>query len=257
MADRLDEIKKSNVHVFRNGVLDNESWLIAEVVRLREALQRCACGVDYPDDVCLVHSPIVQQQQAEIVRLREALTAQDGQVARMDAEIVRLREEAEVWRLDHERVGELYELASDRANAAEAEILRLREALTAAEGLVDACAKALRGDYPEVLRDFDSLPAEIERVCQERDDANEELLAAREALTAAEAALAVKRAKAAMFESWIRTNHPDAEILAENIVAAASDGHEHVWQDTGFANLDDCAVCGKTRVSAASDGEAE
>lgn len=34
-------------------------------------------------------------------------------------------------------------------------------------------------------------------------------------------ALAVKSAKAAMFEAWIRDHHPDADILAENIAMAA------------------------------------
>lgn len=35
----------------------------------------------------------------------------------------------------------------------------------------------------------------------------------------AEAALAVARAKVAMYEGWLREHHPDCELLAENIVA--------------------------------------
>jgi hypothetical protein len=135
------------------------------------------------------------------------------------------------------------------ASGTSAEVVRLREALT-----------ALTAENVEAGRQYER----AQLYAGERDEAlawlgkeKEETARLREALTAAEAALAVKRAKAAMFESWIRTNHPDAEILAENIVAAASDGHEHVWQDTGFANLDDCAICGKTRPAAASDGEAD
>ena len=40
--------------------------LRAEVERLRDLLEKCACGVDNPDDVCMVHSP-------EVVRLRSCL----------------------------------------------------------------------------------------------------------------------------------------------------------------------------------------
>ena len=53
-------------------------WLVAALVaeratneRLRELLEKCACGVDYPDDVCLVHSPQLVAERA----LSDALAA--------------------------------------------------------------------------------------------------------------------------------------------------------------------------------------
>jgi len=57
-------------------------WLVAALVaeratneRLRELLEKCACGVDYPDDVCLVHSPQLVAERALSDQLFKALQA--------------------------------------------------------------------------------------------------------------------------------------------------------------------------------------
>lgn len=46
-----------------------------------------------------------------------------------------------------------------------------------------------------------------------------------------EGQLAVARAKARMYEEWVRENHPDCPLLPENIVADVAAGNDHYSQD--------------------------
>jgi len=86
--DRLADIQRHFIEGNERGLVRRDevvpvvfgdvAWLVAALVaeratneRLRELLEKCACGVDYPDDVCLVHSPQLMAERA----LSDALAA--------------------------------------------------------------------------------------------------------------------------------------------------------------------------------------
>ena len=70
----------------------------------------------------------------------------------------------------NESADRLDEIKRRRYQVAQSDIAWLVAEVVALRAGRDACAFALRGNYPEVLRDFDDMPAEIERRCVARND---------------------------------------------------------------------------------------